>query len=262
MAIRALFFDIDGTLVSFKTHRIPPSTVASLTKAKEKGVKIFISTGRPTQFITNLQQIEHLIDGWVTTNGANCFIGTDTVHRKAMSRENVDHIIALSDKYQVPVIIVGSQDIAVHNYNPQVDILFREGLGVVNIDFTKLDIEDLKGQDILQMTPFFNQAMEEKLMPQLSNCTAGRWCDDFIDITALGADKGEGIEAIARHQGITIDDTMAFGDGGNDNTMIIKAGIGVAMGNANEGTKKIADYITTGVDDEGIQHALQYYHII
>jgi hydroxymethylpyrimidine pyrophosphatase-like HAD family hydrolase len=55
---------------------------------------------------------------------------------------------------------------------------------------------------------------------------------------------------------------MAFGDGGNDNTMIIKAGIGVAMGNANEGTKKIADYITTGVDDEGIQHALQYYHII
>ena len=116
MAIRALFFDIDGTLVSFKTHRIPPSTVASLTKAKEKGVKIFISTGRPTQFITNLQQIEHLIDGWVTTNGANCFIGTDTVHRKAMSRENVDHIIALSDKYQVPVIIVGSQDIASSRY--------------------------------------------------------------------------------------------------------------------------------------------------
>lgn len=40
--IKALFFDIDGTLVSFQTHRIPQSTVASLEKAKQNGVKIYI----------------------------------------------------------------------------------------------------------------------------------------------------------------------------------------------------------------------------
>ena len=61
--IKALFFDIDGTLVSFQTHRIPQSTVEALEKAKQNGVKIYISTGRTIILITNLGQIEHLIDG-------------------------------------------------------------------------------------------------------------------------------------------------------------------------------------------------------
>ena len=70
--IKALFFDIDGTLVSFQTHRIPQSTVEALEKAKQNGVNIYISTGRPIILITNLGQIEHLIDGYITTNGARC----------------------------------------------------------------------------------------------------------------------------------------------------------------------------------------------
>lgn len=45
--VKALFFDIDGTLVSFKTHRIPQSTVDALEQAKKNGVEIYISTGRP-----------------------------------------------------------------------------------------------------------------------------------------------------------------------------------------------------------------------
>ena len=75
----ALFFDIDGTLVSFETHQIPPSTILALTQAKANGHKVFIATGRPPIIITNLGAIEHLIDGYVTTNGALCFIGEQTV---------------------------------------------------------------------------------------------------------------------------------------------------------------------------------------
>ncbi|MBO7599308.1 MAG: HAD hydrolase family protein, partial [Bacteroidales bacterium] len=54
--IKSLFFDIDGTLVSFKTHRIPDSTVMALEEANRRGVKIFISTGRPKAFVINLKQ--------------------------------------------------------------------------------------------------------------------------------------------------------------------------------------------------------------
>lgn len=68
--IKALFFDIDGTLVSFQTHRIPKSTVDALEQAKLNGVKFYISTRRYIMLITNLGQIEHLIDGYITTNGA------------------------------------------------------------------------------------------------------------------------------------------------------------------------------------------------
>lgn len=49
---KALFFDIDGTLVSFKTHAIPASTIEALKRAKANGVKIYISTGRPFCLLT------------------------------------------------------------------------------------------------------------------------------------------------------------------------------------------------------------------
>jgi hydroxymethylpyrimidine pyrophosphatase-like HAD family hydrolase len=64
----ALFFDIDGTLVSFNTHQIPYSTVRALTDAKANGAQVYIATGRPLMIITNLGAIEHLIDGYITTS--------------------------------------------------------------------------------------------------------------------------------------------------------------------------------------------------
>lgn len=90
--IKALFFDIDGTLVSFQTHRIPQSTVEALEKAKQNGVKIYISTGRPIILITNLGQIEHLIDGYITTNGARCFVENHTVCQCPILRSDVEKV--------------------------------------------------------------------------------------------------------------------------------------------------------------------------
>lgn len=51
--IKAIFFDIDGTLVSFNTHRIPQSAIDAISMAKAKGVRIYISTGRPLSLINN-----------------------------------------------------------------------------------------------------------------------------------------------------------------------------------------------------------------
>ena len=77
--IKALFFDVDGTLVSFKTHRIPQSTVDALTEAKRRGAGIYISTGRPKRLINNLDEISHLVDGYITATGAYCTVGGDVV---------------------------------------------------------------------------------------------------------------------------------------------------------------------------------------
>ena len=63
MTIKAAFFDIDGTLISFKTHKVPQSTISALTKAKQNGIKIFISTGRQVALINNINDIKHLEDG-------------------------------------------------------------------------------------------------------------------------------------------------------------------------------------------------------
>ena len=90
--IKALFFDIDGTLVSFNTHEIPESTVKAIKMAKANGVKVFISTGRPKAFISSLDSIEPYIDGYITNNGACSFIGNDVINSNPITPGDVDTI--------------------------------------------------------------------------------------------------------------------------------------------------------------------------
>ena len=67
---------------------------------------------------------------------------------------------------------------------------------------------------------------------------------------------------IAKETGLDPKFTMAFGDGGNDTSMIRTAGIGVAMGNALDTLKQAADYTTTSVDDNGVLNALRHFKLI
>ena len=257
----ALFFDIDGTLVSFDTHEISASTILALTQAKANGHKVFIATGRPPIIITNLGAIEHLIDGFVTTNGAYCFVGNDVVACKSIPPHEARLIVDDAIEKNYGVIVVGEKDVAVLDPRGQVDEIFRQHLAVQNLDLAK-PVEHVLQQRIMQITPFFDKAYEEQLMARVPGCTSGRWHPAFTDVTALGADKGEGLLAMARYFGLNPDHTMAFGDGGNDSTMIRKAGIGVAMGNAIDELKAEADYITTSVDNDGIREALHHFGLI
>ena len=113
--IRALFFDIDGTLVSFHTHRIPRSTVESLEKAKKKGLKIFISTGRPLTYINNLDDIKSLIDGYITTNGAYILVGDKVIACHTIPKEDVCAMMKFSDERKFPCILVGESSALVYN---------------------------------------------------------------------------------------------------------------------------------------------------
>lgn len=253
---KALFFDIDGTLVSFKTHTVPPSTVAALQEAHRRGAGIYIATGRPVGFINNLRPIEPLIDGWLTTNGAYCFIGDEVVCRHVFLQHDVDTILDYCVAHDVPAIVVGEHHIGAFNMKPEIVEVFGKGLGV-GADLLS-PIEQVLDEAVLQISPFVSPAQEAELMPLLESANSGRWTPSFADLTPGGADKGTGLEAMARALGITLADTIAFGDGGNDLPLIRKAGIGVAMGNANQVLLDAADYITTSVDEDGVANALRH----
>ncbi|MBO5628795.1 MAG: Cof-type HAD-IIB family hydrolase [Aeriscardovia sp.] len=257
----SLFFDIDGTLVSFKTHEIPASTIFALTQAKANGHKVFISTGRPPLIITNLGAIEHLIDGYVTINGALCFVGNEIVRCKDIPKEAVMTVTKDAQEKNYGLIVVGEKDVAVLDPHGEVDRIFRGELAVENLNLEK-PLDAVLRQRILQLTPFFPEEYERDLMERIPSCTSGRWHPAFTDITAKGADKGEGILALTTHLGQNPQFTMAFGDGGNDISMIKAAGIGIAMGNALESLKNEADYTTTSVDNDGVLGALQHYGLI
>ena len=257
----ALFFDIDGTLVSFKTHQIPESTIQALTQAKQAGHKVFIATGRPPLIITNLGAIEHLIDGYVTINGALCFVGDKVISCKEIANETARFVMNDALEKNYGLIMVGEKDVAVLDPQGEVDKIFRQEICVENLNQAR-PFEEVLLQRIFQLTPFFDEDYEREMMARLTDCTVGRWHPAFTDITAIGADKGEGLLAMTQHLGLNPQHTMAFGDGGNDSSMIRTAGIGVAMGNALECLKQEADYVTTSVDEDGIWNALRHYGLI
>ncbi len=257
----ALFFDIDGTLVSFTTHAIPPSTILALTQAKANGHKVFIATGRPPIIITNLGAVEHLIDGYVTTNGALCFVGDDVVSRHAIPVADARLMADDAREKNYGLIVVGEQDVAVYDPFGNVDRIFRQELAVKNLELSK-PLDEVLQQPIMQMTAFFGEDYETELMARIPTCTSGRWHPEFTDITAVQADKGQGLLAMAAHEGLDPQHTMAFGDGGNDSSMVRTAGIGVAMGNAIDKLKTEADFVTTSVDEEGIRVALKHFGLI
>ena len=258
--IKALFFDIDGTIVSFKTHSIPESTVEALTLAKANGIDIYISTGRPYSLIDNITQIEHLIDGYITTNGAFCFHRDNVISCSPLSLSDVKSVLDQSDEAGFACMVVGEKDLTMHNPNPYAEQVFKDLLNVS--DISKVPLDTVLSQRILQLTPVITEEEQKEVFRSLKSVEIGRWCPEFADVTAADVSKAKGLYDMARYLGFDPQCTMAFGDGGNDLSIIKASGTGVAMGNANIQLKKAADYVTTGVDDDGIFNALRHFGII
>ena len=261
MDSHALFFDIDGTLVSFKTHEIPPSTIFALTQAKANGHRVYIATGRPITILNNLGAIEHLIDGYITTNGAYCFVGKKVVCCNAIAEADVQTVLSDAREFDYSCIVASEHHFVVYNPHEDVERIFIHDLDVKNLD-PHAPWEPALEEPVLQFSPFFAAEHEPRLLARIPNCVSGRWHPEFTDITVRGADKGRALRLMARHEGFDMRRTMAFGDGGNDATMIREAGIGIAMGNAIDSLKADADHITTTVDEDGILNALKRFGLV
>ena len=259
---KALFFDIDGTLVSFQTHVIPASTIEALTLAHEKGIQIFIATGRPTLIINNLSELQSrgLIDGYITMNGGYCYVGNEIIYKSPIPQEDVQTMARISQEKGYACIFVGEHDAWVCQPSEELRQIFYHFLGVK--EFPVVNFEEATSHEIYQMTPFFSPEDELVIAPQMPQSEFGRWYHSFVDITAKGNTKQNGIDQFIKHFGFKLEETMAFGDGGNDIGMLRHAGIGIAMGNAKDDVKAAADYVTASVDEDGIYKALKYFGVI
>lgn len=259
---KALFFDIDGTLVSFETHAIPASAIEALTIAHEKGIKIFIATGRPKAIINNLSAIQELglIDGYITMNGAYCFVGDEVIYKSAIPAKEVKALAQICEKRGYPCIFVGEHTMSVCQPNELVHQIFYDFLHVDAIPVKTF--EEATKEEIFQMTPFITAEEEVEVQPLIPNCESGRWFPAFADVTAKGNTKQKGIDEMIARFGLKLEETMSFGDGGNDISMLRHAAIGVAMGNAKEDVKQAADYVTASIDEDGIAKAMKHFGII
>ena len=258
MTPQAIFFDIDGTLVSFKTHSIPASAKTAIYRLKEKGIKVFISTGRSYREIDNLEGLE--FDGYITANGTCCIDSKGKIiEQHFLSRESLGKLALFMEKKPFPCNFNTNRGNFINFADARVLALSQ----LVNVPVPPVkSVSELIEYEVFQLCVFIDLEVEAELSGILTDCNFSRWHPNFMDITAKNCDKATGMDCFLKHFDISCGYTMAFGDGGNDISMLKHAATGIAMGNGNDEVKAAADYVTGSVDEDGIINALKHFNVL
>ncbi|MBL1408388.1 Cof-type HAD-IIB family hydrolase [Sphingobacterium faecale] len=257
--IEAVFFDIDGTLLSFKTHEVSPSTEEALAQLQAKGIKIILSTGRSINSIDHVRYLD--FDGYITFNGGYCVSKEGHIlFKKSIDSKDIESLLKHAKEKPLSFSFMSEKEVTIHDVTPEIAGMYAH----LNLPVPPLvDMDNVNTDEILQTNIFLGPDEEEQFMQEIMpNSIASRWTPLFADVNPKGQSKKVGIDIFCKHYGIDITKTMAFGDGGNDITMLQHVGIGVAMGNANPEVKEIADYITDDVDSDGIWNALKHFNVL
>jgi Cof subfamily protein (haloacid dehalogenase superfamily) len=255
--IKAVFLDMDGTLISFKTHQIAPAVFDALDALKQQGVRLFIATGRAKDGLSVLKGFP--FDGYITLNGQFCFTDDEVLYENTLKKESVCRLLEEIARDPIPV---GFQlrDERIFNFrNELVDEIHAI---TQNDDAPAGDITGIENQPIYQCMIFGDEQREKKIMSFLPDCHSARWYHTFFDLSPKGGTKGMGIDRFLAYYDIPLADSLAIGDGGNDLEMIMHAGHGCAMRNSNPKLFEAAEYICADVDEEGIIDCFRHYGML
>ena len=253
--IKAAYFDVDGTLVSFKTHAVTEATFSTLKMLRAHGVKIFLSTGRngdSTRFLMDTG----LFDGEILLSGQLCRIDGKDVFANPVIEHDLEACIAAAESGEFTLGFLSGNESFVTGVNDYVTIACTyAGMPQPRLDAPAV----ARRQPIYQIHCYGAPGTEERLLSRTNQLTSVRWSPNFADVFPTGGGKDRGMQAINACLNISREETIAFGDGENDISMLRYAGIGVAMGNAGENVKPHADYITASVEDDGVTQAIEHF---
>lgn len=250
--IKVVFFDCDGTLLSHKTKCIPQSARLAIKLLQERGIKVVLATGRHYQELLKLPVDGIDFDGYILLNGQICLDHNKQVLFVNPIKDN-QQIKDLFNEKSVPVQILHLDDIYI-NY---VDNTVRKTLTDVSTPLTA--IGKFKDEPIYQAICYGALGYEDRIKAKLPNCKLTRWNDGAIDITPINGDKVQGIKKYCQIYKISQQETMSFGDGVNDVDMLKYTHISVAMANGDDICKKVASYVTTDIDEDGVYKAYIKY---
>ena len=253
--IRAVYFDADGTLVSFRTHAVPQETIAALKRLHTAGVKCILCTGRNAGTSAPLLDTG-LFDGAILLNGQLCYLDGAAIHKRTIDRADLQIAVDGAERGDSTLGFVGERDNFMNRFNAQVWLSDEfGGMPPMRLRPAREALE----MEIYQMHIYGAPGCEDELVARAPGLIAARWSENFADVFPRGGGKEIGMQALNARLGIAPEETMAFGDGENDVGMLKYAGVGVAMGNASDAVKAQANYVAPGVDNGGIAHTVELF---
>lgn len=255
--VKAVFFDVDGTLIDHTTGRVPESTLKALEALRQKGILIALATGRHVTEFEYLDIRDLEFDGYVIDNGQICLDREKQLLWGApLSPEASAELVRIFRGKSLPLILVEANRM----YINFVDDSVRAALA--DISTPPPPVGEYQGGALYQGTCFLSHDQADQLARRLPGVKITWWHPKGIDIIPQGGSKSIGIQRLLDVFHISAEEAMAFGDGENDMEMLDYVGLGVAMGNAPEKVKQAADHVTLSVDRDGILHALRHFGLV
>ncbi len=263
--IKAAFFDIDGTLKPFGEDELRDSTIEMLKELQNKGIRAVLATGRPPVQLPLLGKKLNAFpwDGYVMINGQYCMDENKIPFYKLMiPKETLKVLVPWLKSSVTYACSFFEADFSYEMRFNEGSYQYMKSLGRENEMPDIIDPVRSYTHDTYQLCPYCSPEEDTEFVAHAPGMKSARWASNFADMIPEKGGKPVGVGKILERFGLKREECIAFGDGGNDISMLAYAGIGVAMGNANDEVKAQADYVTADSDKNGIRRAFEHYGIL
>ncbi|MBQ3054210.1 MAG: HAD hydrolase family protein [Clostridia bacterium] len=233
----AIFLDIDGTLVS-KTPVPAKEVITAIKKARDAGHFVFVNTGRSRGFIDERLISALEVDGYICAMGQYFEMDGKIIRNECFTKEQLEI---------VKEVIIGNH--CGWFETTKTCFGFNSNDSYTPVDFSDPDLEVTK----ISMMGILSEENVAKLKPFAKVYQHPHYFETSLN----GYSKGRALLEVSKMLGIDKKNTIAMGDSRNDKEMIEVAGIGVAMGNALEEIKSVADFVTKSVSENGVSYAIE-----
>ena len=267
MDYKIILSDIDGTLLT-SDHRVLPRTAAAIRQVVARGIPFALVSARMPEAITPIIAQIGTDAAKVCYNGALVITPEGMeIHDERMSRAHTDTVLNLiAQSYSAASMSYYAGHTWYVRTRDDADVQREEGItGVHSVEenFQRLIAADILPNKLFSMgTPELIVRMEQELSEVLPTLSIVRSAPHLLEIIERTVSKATGIEILLAHYGIDRSEALAFGDNYNDIPMLRYVGHSVAMGNAPDAIKDIADSVTEANDADGIYHFLKKIHMV
>lgn len=261
MAIKAAFFDIDGTLISLTNKVVTESTALSVCQLHDKGIKTFVATGRSRPEIEAQDMLRGMaFDGVLANNGQQCYGAQGALRDVPLSKEDVEALVQHVDGHGYSAWFTEADRL----YLNHIDERTKTVMGDIHTEIPQIeDIHRALTHPVYKVVVYLTpEEVAEGPARVVKDSVPMRFHPLASDFMPQSGGKIAAMKELLDRFGILPEETIAFGDGPNDAEMLRLAGIGVAMGNGSIEAKEAADYITDTCENDGIRKALEHFGLI
>lgn len=269
MEYKLIVTDMDGTLLNSK-GQVSKENISALKEIQAKGIHVAIATGRIYTTAKVYAKLLGIVTPIICCNGAMVknLKNDKEIYINPMSKEDCLKVIDICREHNLYFHFYS--DDTIYGERLEHKMLYFSEWGETLAEEDRIKIELVKdSKEVIKRETIYKFGIQdddlEKIdkIAEILNSTldveAHKSLSNMLDIMNKGVTKGKAVQNLAKSLGVKQEEIIAIGDNENDLSMITYAGLGVAMGNAEDKVKKASNYITYTNDNHGVAEVVKKF---